>query len=97
MTVWVADVDGQAVGFAAARLEVDRSMGEVYMIAVDPDHQGSGIGSALMSVATEWIRDAGVPVAVVETGGDVGHAPARRLYDAAGFTPMPIVRYFKAL
>jgi ribosomal protein S18 acetylase RimI-like enzyme len=72
-------------------------MGEVYMIAVDPEHQGRGIGSALMSAATEWIRDAGVPVAVVETGGDVGHAPARRLYDAAGFTPMPIVRYFKAL
>lgn len=97
MLVWVADIGGQAVGFVAARLAQDRSMGEVYMVAVDPDHQGRGIGSALMDVATAWIRDAGVPVAVVETGGDAGHAPARQLYESAGYTPMPIVRYFKAL
>jgi GNAT superfamily N-acetyltransferase len=98
MTVWVADVSGQAVGFAAARLlEDDRSMGEISMVAVDPDHQRRGIGSALMNVAMEWIREAGVRVAVVETGGDVGHAPARRLYETAGFTPLPIVRYFKTL
>ncbi|MGZ4435804.1 MAG: hypothetical protein ACXVW7_19605 [Trebonia sp.] len=31
------------------------------------------------------------------TGGDPGHAPARRLYERAGFTPVPLVRYFKAL
>jgi ribosomal protein S18 acetylase RimI-like enzyme len=96
-TVWVAHVAGRAVGFAAGRLDPDRGMGEIYMVAVDPDHQGRGFGLALTKVATEWIREAGLPVAVVETGGDDGHAPARRLYEAAGFTPMPIVRYFKAL
>jgi hypothetical protein len=26
-----------------------------------------------------------------------GHAPARRLYERAGFTPVPLVRYFKTL
>ena len=97
MTVWVADVAGRAVGFAAARLDADHAMGEIYMVAVDPDHQGRGVGLALTNAATEWIREAGLPVAVVETGGDDGHAPARRVYEAAGFTAMPIVRYFKAL
>jgi GNAT superfamily N-acetyltransferase len=97
MKVWVGDVAGRAVGFAAARLDADQRMGEIFMVAVDPDHQGRGLGLALTNVAADWIREAGLPVAVVETGGDDGHAPARRVYEAAGFTPMPIVRYFKAL
>lgn len=97
MTVWVAEVAGRAVGFAAARLDADHDMGEIYMVAVDPDHQSRGLGLALTDAATDWIRDAGLSVAVVETGGDDGHTPARRVYEAAGFTPMPIVRYFKAL
>ena len=97
MKVWVGDVAGRVVGFAAARLNVDHRMGEIYMVAVDPDHQRRGLGLALTNVAADWIREAGLPVAVVETGGDDGHAPARRVYEAAGFTPMPSVRYFKAL
>lgn len=48
-----------------------------------------------------WVAEAdGRPVGftvVVGTGGDPGHAPARRLYERAGFTPVPLVRYFKAL
>jgi hypothetical protein len=34
---------------------------------------------------------------MVETAGDPGHAPARRLYEGAGFTPFPIVRYFRTV
>jgi hypothetical protein len=33
----------------------------------------------------------------VETGGDPGHAPARRLYEQLGFGLFPIARYFKKL
>jgi hypothetical protein len=51
----------------------------------------------LTVTATDWIRQAGLPVAMIDTGGDDGHAPARRVYERAGYTPMPIVRYFKAL
>jgi GNAT superfamily N-acetyltransferase len=97
MEVWVADVDGRAVGFAAATLDTERGIGEIHMLAVDPDHQRHGIGSELTEVATEWIRAAGLSVAVVETSGDDGHAPARDLYEKAGYTPLPIMRYFKAL
>jgi len=48
------------------------------MVAVDPDHQQRGIGTALNEFALEWIRDAGMTVAMVETGNAPGHAPARR-------------------
>jgi hypothetical protein len=36
-------------------------------------------------------------LARVETGGDPSHAPARRSYENAGYTGLPLVRYFKDL
>jgi hypothetical protein len=36
-------------------------------------------------------------VAMVETGGDPGHAPARRACEKADYTLLPVARYFKAL
>ncbi|MGI8902191.1 MAG: GNAT family N-acetyltransferase [Solirubrobacteraceae bacterium] len=95
--VWVANVDGEPVGFVAARLERDSGVGEIYMIAVDPGAQGQGVGTALTGVATDWLRRSGMRVAMVETGGDAGHAPARRVYEKADYTPLPAVRYFRAL
>ena len=39
----------------------------------------------------------GMDIAVVETGGDPGYSPARAVYEAAGFTLLPIARYFRLL
>jgi hypothetical protein len=36
-------------------------------------------------------------VAIVETGGDPGHALARRVYEKTGYTVLPVSRYFQAL
>ena len=74
-----------------------RSMGEISMLAVDPDHQGGGIGTALTEFALDRLRDAGMMVAMVETGGDPGHAAARRTYEKAGYVLSPVARYFKNL
>jgi hypothetical protein len=43
------------------------------------------------------MKAAGVKMAVAETGGEDGHAPARRAYEKAGYTGLPLVRYFKDL
>ncbi|GAB2997692.1 GNAT family N-acetyltransferase [Saccharothrix stipae] len=91
--VWVADRLDRVVGFVAVRV----GDGEIHMLAVDPDHQRQGIGSALTDFAVERLREAGVALAVVGTGGDPGHAPARRTYERAGFTPFPQVQYYKRL
>jgi len=72
-------------------------LGEIYMVAVDPAHQRRGGGIALTTHATDWIRRQGMTVALIDTGGDPGHAPARRLYERAGYVPVPIVKYFKRL
>jgi hypothetical protein len=53
--------------------------------------------SQLTKVATEHMRSRGMDIAVIETGGDPGHAPARAAYETAGFTLLPIARYFRLL
>ncbi|MPZ14528.1 MAG: GNAT family N-acetyltransferase [Chloroflexi bacterium] len=95
--VWVAIDSGSTVGFVAVRLHAESSLGEIYMIAVDPDYQRRGIATALTEFALEWMKGAGMSVAMVETGGDPGHAPARCTYEKAGFGLLPIARYFKKL
>lgn len=92
----VATVDGVVVGFVAVAVEDPKEPGEIYMLAVDPGAQREGVGSALTDHALAQIRDAGCEVAVVSTGGDPGHAPARGLYEACGFTTaLPIVNYYQ--
>ena len=96
--VWVAEVEGTAAGFVSVEVfDPERSMGEISMLAVDPDHQGGGIGTALTEFALDRLKDAGMKVAMVETGGDPGHAAARRTYEKAGCTLSPVARYFKNL
>lgn len=96
--VWVAEVDGTVAGFVAIELHhPERNMGEISMLAVDPDYQGGGIGTALTEFALERLEEAGMKVAMVETGGDPGHAAARRTYEKAGYVLLPIARYFKSL
>ena len=96
--VFVAVVDAQPVGFAAVALNVfhDR-MGAIEIIGVDPYYQRTGVGAKLTKVALDHMRDRGMDIAVVETGGDPSHAPARALYADTGFTVLPIARYFQSL
>ncbi|NER52278.1 MAG: GNAT family N-acetyltransferase [Symploca sp. SIO1A3] len=95
--VWVAIDADSTVGFVAVKLHSEDKMGEIYMVAVEPDFQGRGIGSALIEFALEWMKDAGMSIAMVETGGDSGHAPARHTYEKIGFRLFPVARYFKKL
>jgi predicted N-acetyltransferase YhbS len=45
-------------------------MGEISMLAVDPDYQGGGIGTALTEFALDRLKYAGMSVAMVKMGGD---------------------------
>ena len=95
--VSVAEDDGRVIGFTAVDLPPDGVEGEIYMVAVDPDAQGTGVGTQLTMAAVEDIRRAGKRAAVVETGGDSAHAPARATYHKAGFTPFPSERFYLLL
>jgi ribosomal protein S18 acetylase RimI-like enzyme len=95
--VLVAELDGTVVGFLAYDIHEKNETGEVILLAVHPDDQNSGIGTELNLVALEQMKAAGLKMAEVGTGGDEGHAPARRSYEKTGYTALPLVRYYKAL
>lgn len=95
--VWVAELDGKAVGFLAYELDPKDKTGVVQLLAVHPDYQNRGIGTELNTFALNQMKDSGMRMARVETGGDPSHAPARRSYEKAGYTALPLVRYFKDL
>jgi ribosomal protein S18 acetylase RimI-like enzyme len=96
--IFVAETDGRPVGFVVVALNAfHEGMGAIEIIGVDPDYQRRGISSRLTEFAIEHMRRRGMDIAVVETGGDPGHQPARAAYEAAGFTLLPIARYFRLL
>jgi GNAT superfamily N-acetyltransferase len=97
-TTWVAVAGDRPIGFVSAVLGGEGpGTAELEMLAVDPDHQRRGAAAALIDFAVEQLREAGVSVVAVGTGGDPGHAPARRAYEQAGFRPLPLVRYYKEI
>ncbi|HZR95910.1 MAG TPA: GNAT family N-acetyltransferase [Gaiellaceae bacterium] len=96
--VFVAVVDDRPVGFAVVAPDAfHEGMGLVDMVAVDPAYQRRGIARQLMDRCAAHMRANGMDIAVVETGGDPGHGPARALYEALGYTPLPVVRYLQLL
>ncbi len=97
MLVWVAEVDGKVTGFIAYTLNNEDKTGEVELLAVHPDYQNGGIGTQLNTFALEKMKESGMKLVVVATGGDPGHAPARRSYEKAGYTGLPLVRYYQNL
>jgi GNAT superfamily N-acetyltransferase len=97
MHSWVADVDGQVAGFIVYELNLTSHVGEVQLLAVHPGFQNHGIGTDLNLFALEKFKEGGMKLAVVGTGGDDGHAPARRSYEKSGYTGLPLMRYYKEL
>jgi GNAT superfamily N-acetyltransferase len=96
--VYVAVAGARPVGLVAVALNAfHERMGVIEIIGVDPDYQRRGIGERLSEFAADHMRRYGMDIAVVETGGDPGHAPARAFYGQAGFTLLPIARYFRLL
>lgn len=88
--------DDVVVGFVVLQQDEDESLGVIEMIAVHPEHQRRGHARALMEFAIQRLRDQGLDLISVGTGGDPGHAPARALYEAVGFAGVPLVNYYMA-
>jgi acyl-CoA thioesterase/GNAT superfamily N-acetyltransferase len=56
MHVWVAASGDTIVAFMAVSLDAERSIGELFMIAVDPSAQNHGLGTTLTNLATDRMR-----------------------------------------
>jgi ribosomal protein S18 acetylase RimI-like enzyme len=83
--VLVAEQAGRVVGFAVVGPAQDpEGAGELYAITVDPDHWGTGVGSALLAAAQAELARLGYAEAVLWVLPD--NARGRRFYQVAGWT-----------
>jgi ribosomal protein S18 acetylase RimI-like enzyme len=96
--IYVATVDEAVVGFIGLSMNQASGRGEVDLNAVDPGHQGDGIGEFMYQFAIRRMQSAGMKVVKVSTGGDSSHAPARRAYEKAGFNVfIPSITMYRKL
>ena len=84
VTVWSV-WDGDAlVGMSALKM-LDAGRAELKSMRVAPGHLRRGIGRAILDHLLAEARVRGVTWVGLETGGNDAFAPARAMYEAAGF------------
>ncbi|MFC6080170.1 mycothiol synthase [Sphaerisporangium aureirubrum] len=72
------------VGFHWTKVHGDPGdLGEVYVVGVDPDEQGGGLGKALTVAGLTYLRSRGLPEVMLYVDED--NPAAIRLYTALGF------------
>ncbi|MEM8718539.1 MAG: GNAT family N-acetyltransferase [Cyanobacteria bacterium P01_G01_bin.39] len=87
-SVWqlfVLELSPGVIGFVSVQLDNETKIGEIGLNAVHPDYSGKGFGTEMYKYAIEIMKESGMQVATVATGGDKSHIPARRAYEKSGF------------
>ncbi|MET0931366.1 MAG: mycothiol synthase [Aeromicrobium sp.] len=79
--LFIAERGGRIVGFHWTKVE--DGIGEVYVVGIDPDAQGGGLGTALTARGLRHMRELGLPVVDLYVEGDNG--PALTVYRNLGF------------
>lgn len=85
-----ATKDGRVAGFHWTKVHADGAgltdgepVGEVYVVGVDPDWQGTGLGRVLTLRGLRHLRDSGLPWVHLYVDGS--NEAAVRLYESLGF------------
>jgi mycothiol synthase len=92
----VEDATGEVVAFHWTKVEQGSrataagraGTGEVYVVGVDPDHQGKGLGGPVTRLGLAHL--AGLGLAEVELYVDGDNTAARRTYQRLGFTDVAV-------
>jgi mycothiol synthase len=89
--------EGRLAGFCWTKVHRDSTppMGEIYVIAVDPDWHGQGLGRDLTLAGLDHLAGAGLGTAMLYVESTNG--PAIRLYRDMGFTVHRVDRVYRSL
>jgi mycothiol synthase len=90
----VHEIDGAMAGFCWTKVHRDPvAMGEIYVIAVDPDASGRGLGRALTVAGLASLHAKGLTVGMLYVDAD--NTNAVRLYDKLGFRVNHVNRAYR--
>lgn len=89
--------DGRLAGFCWTKVHRDQQppLGEIYVIAVDPDFHGQGIGRELLVAGLRHLGSLGLDTAMLYV--EAGNEPALALYRTLGFTPHHSHRWYRSV
>ena len=81
----ILELEGRMAGFCWTKIHTDHDpvLGEIFVIAVDPDFHGRGLGGPMTLAGLEWLSAQGVTVANLYVEAD--NHPALATYDRLGF------------
>lgn len=88
----LAERDGQLLGSVWTKVhpagdapdgDAAQDVGEIYVVGVDPDAQGLGMGRALTALGLTYLRDRGLRTVILYTGAE--NTVAVHTYERAGF------------
>ena len=82
---FICERNGKVVGFATFYLDNDRKVGLLLNNAADPECGEKGVGQEMYQAVFERFKAEGMRAAMVTTGLDDAHGPARKAYERAGF------------
>jgi mycothiol synthase len=79
--------DGRLAGFCWTKIHpanaASEALGEIYVIAVDPDFHGLGLGRALTLAGLDWLARKGVGTGMLYV--DAANVAAVTMYERLGF------------
>ncbi|MGX2995630.1 mycothiol synthase [Streptomyces sp. JNUCC 64] len=80
---FLAERDGELVGFHWTKTHAEEGLGEVYVVGVRPGAQGGGLGKALTTIGLRHLAATGVPTAMLYVDAD--NTAAVKVYERLGF------------
>ncbi|GGV53542.1 mycothiol acetyltransferase [Streptomyces longisporoflavus] len=80
---FLAEKDGELVGFHWTKVHADEGLGEVYVLGVRSGAQGGGLGKALTTIGLNHLAQAGLPTAMLYVDAD--NKAAVSVYERLGF------------
>ncbi|MFD7548654.1 mycothiol synthase [Streptomyces sp. NPDC059816] len=80
---FLAERDGELVGFHWTKVHAEEGLGEVYVLGVRPGVQGGGLGKALTTIGLRHLAATDAPTAMLYVDAD--NTAAVKVYERLGF------------